>query len=64
MVEKKIKKFYNSVPVQERMFTWPDEADQKSVPFSWILLGMLVGIGILAGIFLLVKEDLAASESD
>jgi len=64
MVEKKIKKFFNSVPVQERMFAWPDDGKQNGVPFAWIALGLLVGIGILIGVGILMKEDFSASEAD
>ena len=64
MVKKEIRKFFNSVPMQESMLAWADERKHNSAPFAWIAVGLLVGISIVLGVFMLMKEDFADSESD
>jgi hypothetical protein len=64
MIKKEIRKFFNSVPVQENMLSWLDEEKKKAFPFSWIVLSVIVGIGVIGGILMLLKEDFADSESD
>lgn len=64
MVKKEIKKFFNSVPMQENMLAWVEDEKQKAVPFAWIAVSLLVGIGVIVGVLMLLKEDFADSESD
>jgi len=64
MVEKKIKKFFNSVPMQENMLLWADESKKNPFHFMWFTVGLLVGISIIIGVFLMMKDDATASESD
>ena len=64
MVEKKIKKFFNSVPMQDDLLLWAEESKKNPFPFVWISVGLLVGISIVLGIFLMMKEDSADLESD
>ena len=64
MVKKEIRKFFNSVPMQEGMLAWADERKQNSIPLAWIAVGLLVGISIVLGVFMLIKEDFADMDSD
>ena len=64
MVKKQIKKFFNSVPMQENMLAWADERKQNSVPFAWIAVGLLIGLSVLIGAFLLMKAEFSDSEAD
>ncbi len=63
MVEKKIKKFYNSVPVRERMWEWADETKHNTVPFAWIAVSLIAVIGVFIGISVL-KDEFSDSDSD
>lgn len=64
MVKKEIRKFFNSVPMQENILAWLDEEKKKALAFPWITVSLIVGIGLMIGVFLLIKEDFADSESD
>jgi hypothetical protein len=64
MIEKKIKKFYNSVPMQENMLSWAEESKENPFHFLWLAVSLFVGISIVIGVFLMMKDDSAASESD
>ena len=50
--------------MQENMLAWVEDEKQKAVPFAWIAVSLLVGIGVIVGVLMLLKEDFADSESD
>lgn len=64
MVEKKIKKFYNSVPVQERMWEWADDTKHNTVPLAWIAASLVAVIGVFIIISAVLKEEFSDSDSD
>ena len=64
MVKKEIKKFFNSVPIQERTLISADEETTNAVPLAWITMGLLIGISVLIGAFLLMKTEFSDSEAD
>ena len=64
MIEKKIKKFYNSVPVREPMPVSEYVKKSTPFPFAWITAGLVIGITVILGVFLMMKDDATASESD
>ena len=64
MVKKEIRKFFNSVPMQENILAWLDEEKKKAFAFPWITVSLIIGIGLMIGVFMLIKEDFADSESD
>ncbi|MBQ3490535.1 MAG: hypothetical protein IJA86_08090 [Clostridia bacterium] len=64
MIEKKIKKFYNSVPVRDRMPVSEDGINPPLFPFVWIAMGLLIGAIAIVSIGMMMKDDAGACESD
>ena len=62
MVKKEIRKFFNSVPMQENILAWLDEEKKKAFAFPWITVGLMIGISVMVIGFIMIKEDLADSE--
>jgi len=57
MVKKKIKKFYNSVSIHEKMLDFVGEETEKHESFIWVIAIVSFAVLISAGVFLLIKGD-------
>ena len=60
MVKKKIRKFFNSVPIHERMLVLAEEKKKEYPSLVWLPAALLFILAVFIGVVLLLKEDKSA----
>ncbi|MBQ8495892.1 MAG: hypothetical protein IJ489_00350 [Clostridia bacterium] len=57
MVKKKIRKFFNSVPITERMPILFEEQKKKNFPFLWVATSFGIVISAVFAIWLVTRDS-------
>ena len=57
MVKKKIKKFFNSIPITERMPVLFEEHKKKNFPYLWVATSAGIVISAVIAIWFVTRES-------
>ena len=57
MVKKKIRKFFNSVPITERMPVLFEEHKKKNFPYLWVATSIGIVISAVFAIWLVTRDS-------
>ena len=63
MVKKKIRKFFNSVSIQEKMMILVEEEKENHISLIWIASASFFILLVCIGAFFVIKDELPLDES-